>query len=97
MTDPVNGFKELVLASHNAGKLKKYMFSLCLHSTGGGLAMGGYDTALHTGPVVYTPFHGTWFTLNALRWRIGDTTVAADKTTVNRGGVILDSGTTYTS
>ena len=75
------------------GKIDKKVFTMCLHKTGGMMAVGKIDTRFHTSPIAYVPKYGSahWGVdlkkvvfggkaLHASRWN----------------NCIVDSGTTFT-
>ncbi|DAZ96051.1 TPA: hypothetical protein N0F65_000046 [Lagenidium giganteum] len=75
------------------------IFSQCLSSDGGSLAIGGIDMAINKTPVVYTPLRDTglqYWTVWMEGLDIGDTHVEVDKALYNQNrGCVFDSGTTF--
>jgi len=102
--DGIVGFAYQTLASSgeptpfeawvSAGKLAN-IFSMCLTDTGGSIVLGGGTATAIATAVSYTPLlEETYYVVDMLDLEINGVGLGLNKSVYNRGGAIVDSGTT---
>eukprot|EP00009_Paramoeba_aestuarina_P001226 CAMPEP_0201507170 /NCGR_PEP_ID=MMETSP0161_2-20130828/916_1 /ASSEMBLY_ACC=CAM_ASM_000251 /TAXON_ID=180227 /ORGANISM="Neoparamoeba aestuarina, Strain SoJaBio B1-5/56/2" /LENGTH=375 /DNA_ID=CAMNT_0047901463 /DNA_START=310 /DNA_END=1434 /DNA_ORIENTATION=- len=83
---------------YSSGQISKNLFSICITENGGVVSFGS-DGSYYNGSIQYTPIvsdhgHNYWYEVTIEDMLVNGESLGVSSSTYNRGGAIVDSGTT---